>query len=630
MKIDVYQNQINSFFEFERNKYGKDETDNIVTPNSSWFLLKPSMIDDRMNKYKLSQGEVIKIGRIIMRIRDIIFEGKNKYNLNDSSSLNESITSKVNMNELQTLKTEGATLSLHQHAKSKSRKYRNKLKLKSLDNFETIAGGKEKINVIRKHDLKKNINLFTKIEKKNKACRICYMPEEDEDNNPLVQPCICDGSLKYIHLQCLSQWIQTHSCEKLETNNKCSIYLIKPVECELCKTKFPDYIKFKNKFYPLINFTNEYKSYLTLESLTLDKYHNKFIYVVSLETSRKIPLGKNQNCEIILSDRSIESVHCFMIVNNKQVYLEDNDSKFGTLVLVQTNRLKLYQDIPLYLQIGRSFLELCVKKEFKLFDCCVGEEKNNIYSYYEQNEKYLKKDVSLTVKNEDEESESYLKNNNTQEVKLYDYNNNSINIGQNDKMSESEFLQIKRNKRNRNIKKNIYSDINYEPKENDMHDNESKDENHIENDNEQKNQNKENNCESSEEIKIESEDYSTENKKENNNNNENENENKINKSWNYNNNSENNKIENLENSNIKEDNIDENINEEIQKINQSIKDKNIEENENINDNNDNIEREELNNKETNEIVEENKENEINNLNESKKSEIKDEVSVLEI
>ena len=229
MKIDVYQNQINSFFEFERNKYGKDETDNIVTPNSSWFLLKPSMIDDRMNKYKLSQGEVIKIGRITMRIRDIIFEGKNKYNLNDSSSLNESITSKVNMNELQTLKTEGATLSLHQHAKSKSRKYRNKLKLKSLDNFETIAGGKEKINVIRKHDLKKNINLFTKIEKKNKACRICYMPEEDEDNNPLVQPCICDGSLKYIHLQCLSQWIQTHSCEKLETNNKCSIYLIKPV-----------------------------------------------------------------------------------------------------------------------------------------------------------------------------------------------------------------------------------------------------------------------------------------------------------------------------------------------------------------------------------------------------------------
>ena len=632
MRIDVYQSQMNSFFEFERNKYGKDETDNIITPNSAWFLLRPSMIDDRMNKYKLSQGEVIKIGRITMRIRDIIFEGKNTYNMNDSSLLNESIVSKSNVNELQTLKTEGGTLSLKYHTRNKSKKFRNKLK--TLDNFETIEGdkGNIKVNVIRKKDLKKNINLYTKIEKKNKVCRICYMPEEDEDNNPLVQPCICDGSCKYIHLQCLSQWIHTHSCEKLETNNKCSIYLIKPVECELCKTKFPDYIKFKNKYFPLINFTNDYKSYLTLESLTLDKYHNKFIYVVSLEKDRKIPLGKNQNCEIILSDRSIESVHCFMIVKNKQIYLEDNDSKFGTLVLVQANRIKLYQDVPLYLQIGRSFLELVVKKEFKLFDCCVSDEKNNIYSYYEQNEKYLKKDVSLTVKNEDEESESYLKNNNnTQEVKLYDYNNNSVNIGQKDKMSESEFLQIKRNKRNRNIKKNIYSNITYEPKEKDIYDNESNKENRIEDDKKknQNNENKENNNESSEEIKIESEDNSTENKKDNNNNNkENENKNKINNSWNYNNNSENNKIENLENFNIKEDNIDDNLVEETQKIDESIKDENIKENERNNDNN--KEKEELQNKENKENNEPNKENEIKNLNESKKSELKDDVSVIEI
>ena len=639
MKIDVYQNQLNSFFEFERNKYGKDETDNIITPNSSWFLLRPSMIDERMNKYKLSQGEVIKLGRITMRIRDIIFEGKNKYNMNENSLLNESIASKPNINELQTLKTDGGTLRLLHHTRNKSRKFRNKLK--TLDNFDTIAGGKEniKINVIRKNDIKKNLNLFSKIEKKNKVCRICYMPEEDEDNNPLVQPCICDGSLKYIHLQCLSQWIHTHSCEKLETNNKCSIYLIKPVECELCKTKFPDYIKFKDRFFPLIDFTNEYKSYLTLESLTLDKYHNKFIYVVSLEKDRKIPIGKHQKCEIILSDRSIESVHCFMIVNNKQIYLEDNDSKFGTLVLVQTNRIKLYQDVPLYLQIGRSFLELVVKKEFKLFDCCASDEKNNIYAYYEQNEKYLKKDVSLTVKNEDEESESCLKNNNTQEVKLYDYNNNSINIGKKDKMSESEFLQIKRNKRNRNIKKNIYSNNTYEPNDKDIYDNELNNKNDVKDDNEPKNQNKEKNCESSEEIKIESEDNSIDNKKDDNN----ENENKINKSWNYNNNTENNNIENIENSNIKEDNIDGNLIEQQQKINESNKEENINLNETNNDNN-NIEKEKFQNKENNETNkenkdnnevnkennEENKENEIKNLNESKKSEIKEDVSVIEI
>ena len=111
MKIDVYKNEIDTYFEFERNKYGVDETDNIITPNTSWFLLKPSMTDEKMNKYKLSPGEIIKIGRITMRVRDIIFAGKNKYNLNDSSLLNESMLSKINNNEMQTLKTEGGTIS---------------------------------------------------------------------------------------------------------------------------------------------------------------------------------------------------------------------------------------------------------------------------------------------------------------------------------------------------------------------------------------------------------------------------------------------------------------------------------------------------------------------------------------
>ena len=602
MKIDVYKNETNTFYEFERNKYIKDETDNIVTPNISWFLLKPSITDEKMNKYKLSPGEIIKLGRITMRVRDIIFAGKNKYNLNDSSLLNESMLSKINNNEMQTLKTEGGTISYLLNRKMKNKKFRNKNK--NIENFDTKLDKGSLVNIIKKPDLKKNLNLYSKIEKKNKTCRICYIQEDDEENNPLVQPCNCDGSLKYIHLQCLSQWIQTHSCEKLETNNNCSIYLIKPVECELCKKKFPDYIKYKNKFFPLISFANEYNSYLTLESLTLDKYHNKFIYVISLENNRKISIGKNQNCQIILSDRSIENIHCFMIVSNKQVYLEDSDSKFGTLVLVQTNKIKLYQDIPLYLQIGRSFLEILIKKEFKFFDCCVSDEKNNIYTYYEQNEKYIKKDMSLVVKNEDEESESYNKDNYTQEIRLYNYNN-SLNFEHQDKMSESEYLQIKRNKRNKEFKKNIYSEVTYEQKEeekkkNIFNEEEKKEDDNIQNDI-QKQQDK-----TSEGIKIESEDSDVENFR-----------NEIN------NEIINQDIINEENNNeIKEDKGDEyNLIEEIQSINGVNKDEDINE---IVSNNSNIEIERnqnVNEEEENNNI--NKEIEAIELNESNKNERKE-------
>ena len=617
MKLNVYQNEIDTFFEFERNKYGVDETDNIVTQNSSWFVLKPSMIDEKMNKYKLNPGEIIKIGRITMRIRDIVFEGKNKYNSNNSMLLNESITSKKNLNEMQTLKTDGGGVTLLLGINKKNHKYRN-IK-RTFEKLDTNVERKEKINVIKKNELKKNLDLYQKIEKKNKVCRICYIQEEDEDNNPLVQPCNCDGSLKYIHLQCLSQWIYTHSCEKLEINNKCSIYLIKPVVCELCKTKFPDYIKFKNRFFPLINFTNEYNSYLTLESLTLDKYQNKFIYVVSIEENRKIPIGKHHDCEIVLSDRSIDIIHCFMTINNKQVYLEDNDSKFGTLILVQTKRIKLYQGIPLYLQIGRSFLEVLVKKEFKLFDCCVSEDKNNIYTYYEQNEKYIKKDMSLVVKDEDNESESLIKNNNTEEVKLYDFENNSVNIGNNDKMSDNEYLQIKRIKRNKNIQKNI-TDLTFEQKEEtqkEINSNDDKEKSKEENLNIQKD-------ETSQEIKIEneSEDNKIE-KKEIEKNGESE----INK--NENNNSDNINLENKSESKITDNNnLEKSLNNVIKSLNEDNKIENIKEIEN----NEHSENEKDNNilKNTDEINEINKENEIIDLNRSKSSEAKVDVSVMEI
>ena len=39
--------------------------------------------------------------------------------------------------------------------------------------------------------------------KKKKKCRICYSDEENPILNPLIQPCSCSGSLRYIHYYCL-------------------------------------------------------------------------------------------------------------------------------------------------------------------------------------------------------------------------------------------------------------------------------------------------------------------------------------------------------------------------------------------------------------------------------------------
>lgn len=54
-----------------------------------------------------------------------------------------------------------------------------------------------------------------------KVCRICF--EEESKDKPVINPCKCRGSSKYIHEECLSTWILT---QDLPNNEK---------KCEVCK-----------------------------------------------------------------------------------------------------------------------------------------------------------------------------------------------------------------------------------------------------------------------------------------------------------------------------------------------------------------------------------------------------------
>ena len=98
-----------------------------------------------MNRYKLNPEDIIKIGRITLRIRDIHFSNNKKSN----SVLNESNI--TNIKEMNILKTEG--------------------ELGNNINMDTNKKGynseKEKIKpIIMTKNSKKENNIFTKLEKK--------------------------------------------------------------------------------------------------------------------------------------------------------------------------------------------------------------------------------------------------------------------------------------------------------------------------------------------------------------------------------------------------------------------------------------------------------------------------------
>ena len=310
----------------------------------------------------MKEGDILRVGRITIKIKKIKFnkckDNKDNKNIKDKKNYNDndniSINTNLNVKDIQT---------------------------------ET-----------------NNKKIYEKEEtQKCKICRICYIEEETIDN-PLIQPCICSGSMKYIHLDCLKQWLQTSIFVKIEESQDCSIYLFKTPECELCKTKFTDFIRHKGRLYEILDFKNDFNNYLIIESITLDKNQNKYLYVVNLDQpNNQISIGRGHDCQILLSDISVSRWHCFLTIdkNSKNIYIHDNNSKFGTLILVQTKNMIMSFQLKLNIQIGRTYLELLLKEPFTFFNCCGVSEKKNADFYYIQNKEISFISNSLTIKNKD-------------------------------------------------------------------------------------------------------------------------------------------------------------------------------------------------------------------------------------
>jgi E3 ubiquitin-protein ligase DOA10 len=69
--------------------------------------------------------------------------------------------------------------------------------------------------------------------------------------NPLLNSCRCDGSVRYIHFDCLKQWLRTKMQKKEEAH--VISYSWKQFECEICKTPYPYVYKMNGKKYRLVD-----------------------------------------------------------------------------------------------------------------------------------------------------------------------------------------------------------------------------------------------------------------------------------------------------------------------------------------------------------------------------------------
>ena len=71
--------------------------------------------------------------------------------------------------------------------------------------------------------------------------------------------------------------------------------------------------------------------------------------------------GRAIDSDLRIDDISVSRVHSFLSIIDGQFFLEDNDSKFGTLIQLQ-RPIYINPDEEAELQVGRTVLNISMKK----------------------------------------------------------------------------------------------------------------------------------------------------------------------------------------------------------------------------------------------------------------------------
>lgn len=164
-----------------------------------------------------------------------------------------------------------------------------------------------------------------------------------------------------IHIKCLKSWVNSkRMCYK---GDKLYSFFWKSLKCELCNQSFEDKMKFM-MFKILKVDLPSHKQYMILESLK--SAPAKVIHVFDLSKcdgslkpkknkhgileywpQNEFRIGRSVESDMKIADISVSRVHAYIRVEGDQVTLEDNGSKFGTMVKLLKPEPIIQLDLPL-------------------------------------------------------------------------------------------------------------------------------------------------------------------------------------------------------------------------------------------------------------------------------------------
>lgn len=202
------------------------------------------------------------------------------------------------------------------------------------------------------------------------ACRICFHSECTVED-PLISPCNCAGSMKYIHAACLRNWLKG----KITTRHseRAASYFWKDLSCELCKESLPSFLTVNGRTIELVSIEYPTTPYLVLEDSRPDRLHESYgLHILSLKPGESLLVGRSYESDVKLNDVSVSRTHALVRFSNNVFCIEDLNSKFGTLLLMGEG-ITLTGREEVVLQASRCLLNFTVKTPWNCTCCIEGK-----------------------------------------------------------------------------------------------------------------------------------------------------------------------------------------------------------------------------------------------------------------
>lgn len=100
---------------------------------------------------------------------------------------------------------------------------------------------------------------------------------------------------------------------------------------------------------------------MVLESLNQEKNTSRIIHIIRPTPQKEVfKLGRGHESDLRINDISVSRCHAKIKLEKGKFMLEDNQSKFGTLVLIK-QRTPLLPGFNKAVQVGRTVINFSVK-----------------------------------------------------------------------------------------------------------------------------------------------------------------------------------------------------------------------------------------------------------------------------